>query len=49
MSLVRLPLISLDDLLEIRSLGVVDPNVLLDAIKEQRTSDSLRYRGVLRM
>lgn len=49
MSLVRLSLISLDDLLHIQSLGVIDPNVLFEAIKEQRTSDSLRYRGPLRM
>lgn len=49
MSLIRLPLISLDDLLEIQSLGVVDPNVFLDAMREQKTSDNLRYRGVLRM
>lgn len=48
--LVRLPLMSLDNLLDtVRSSKIVDLNVLLDAIKEKQTSDNLRYRGELSM
>lgn len=47
-SYVRLPLMKLEDLLQVvRPSGILDANKLLDAIQEQTTSKNLPYRAAL--